>query len=116
VGHALPAGGLQNRVRQVATRHAGPVIRAPFDGIEQRLPPQRPEARLESVIDRPCPAIGSVDERGVTARLPFLAGVERADERVVRAILPRPCTERDRAAMTMWLVAGPAVPPIALMY
>ena len=80
--------GLRDRPRQVAALHTKPAVAGPFDGIEQRLPPERPIAIFIAVIDAPPVARRAFDERGMAARPPFFGGRFGVDERIGGAILP----------------------------
>ena len=85
----IAAAGLAQRPRQVAADGAKPAVAGPFHRVEQRLPAERAEAVLISVIDHPPVSRRPLHQRRVTARPPRLGGAPRPDDRVVRAILPR---------------------------
>ena len=90
MAHRLPAARLLHRLRQVATLHPEPAVRGPFDGVEQRLPSERPEAVLIAMIDGPPAPVRGLHQRGMAARPPFLVQRGRADQRIARMMLPRP--------------------------
>src|SRR5205823_7092007 len=83
------AAGLAQRPRQIATDGPKPAVAGPFHRVEKRLAAERAEAVLIPVIDHPPVARRPFDQRSVTARPPRFGGARGADDRVVRAILPR---------------------------
>jgi hypothetical protein len=96
-------------------RHAEPAIGGPFHRIEQGLAAQRPEIALEAVIDRPPVARRPLEQRGMAARPPGFLAAARAHDRLCGQFSHGPWIERERAAITMCPVGGPAVPPTAVI-
>src|SRR3546814_9554823 len=92
-----PPRGSGRRLGQIAGYHAEPAVGGPFDRVEQGLPPQRPIAIFIAMIDAPPVARRSLDERRMAARPPFFVLRDGADDRVVRAIFPRPMDRARRS-------------------
>ena len=89
MGQGLPAARLGQGLGQIAPHHAEPAILGPLDRIEQRLPPQRPEAIFIAMIDRPPAFVGRLHQAGMAARPPALVQAGRAHQRIGRMLLPR---------------------------
>lgn len=113
-GTTLPTGGLAQRFRQVATHRAEPAVIGPLDGFQQGLPAQCAKAILVAVIDHPPVAGRAFQQRGVATRPPGSSALSVRTSGLRGQCSHGPCTERERAAMTMCPVAGPAVPPTAV--
>src|SRR5882672_2539070 len=88
---ALPgfaAARLRDRFREVAAAREKPSIVRPLDRFQQSLPAKRAVAIFVAVIDHPPVATGAFREARVATRPPALVGVARADDGIVRALLP----------------------------